>query len=100
MWVMPIITGIAEVMSTITFIQFIEEEACQTASLGAFLAIRSRHYSAAQPCLDLVEKEIIPHLEAINSTFGLFAPYSFGCFYDYIASAKASASVMRELCNL
>jgi len=99
-WIFPIISGIAEVMSVITFIQFIEEEACQTASLGAFMAIRARHYQAAQPCLDLIDNQLIPHLEWINSTIGPLAPYSVGCFYDYIQSAKANTTVLRELCNL
>lgn len=99
-WIFPIITGIAEVMSTITFIQFIEEEACQTAGLGAFMAIRSRHYSAAKPCLDLLENQLIPHLELINGTIGYLAPYSKGCFADFITATKINAAVMRELCNL
>jgi len=99
-WIFPIISGIADVMSVITFIQFIEEEAIQTAGLGAFMAVRSRHYNAAKPCLDLVQNELIPHLEAINTTIGILAPYSQGCFSDYIKSAKLNAIVMRELCNL
>lgn len=99
-WVFPVITGIAEVMSTITFIQFIEEEACQTASLGAFMAIRSRHYAAAKPCLDLIDDELVPHLKSVNETIGHLAPYSQGCFRDYIRSAQENTKVLRELCNL
>jgi len=99
-WIFPIITGIAEVMSVITFIQFIEEEAIQTASLGAFMAIRSRHYAASKPCLDLIDNQLIPHLELINGTIGYLAPYSQGCFHDYVESAKANTTVLRELCNL
>ncbi|GAH64409.1 unnamed protein product [marine sediment metagenome] len=45
--ILPIIMGIANVMEIVTFIQFIEEEAIQSAALGVFLAIRGKSYRGA-----------------------------------------------------
>lgn len=102
MWagLFAIIKGLIDVMSIVTFIQFIQEEAIQTASLGAYMAIKNRHYSAAKPMLDLLDNELILHLALVNDTIGWLAPYSWGCFHDFTLAAWANTTVLRELCNL
>ncbi len=82
-WVMPVITGVVMVMEAITFIQFIEEEAIQSAGLGAFLAIRSRDYHSAWLAINLLENELVPHLEAVNEKLGWIAIYSQGALHFF-----------------
>ena len=96
-WVLPVITGVTEVMSAITFIQFIEEEAIQTCSLGIYLAIRVRNFTAARQALETLEGTLLPHLITINNTFGWLAPYSKGCFQDYITACQAQIEVYKQL---
>ena len=96
-WVLPVIEGVMEVMSIVTFIQFIEEEAIQTASLGAWMAIRAKHFPRARYMLYRLEHEFIYHLEVVNTTFGWLAPYSQGCFYDFIQASKANVETLKEL---
>ena len=52
-WVLPVVTQAFSIMETVAFIQFIEEEAIQSASLGVFLAIRQRNYRAAWTAIHL-----------------------------------------------
>jgi hypothetical protein len=96
-WIMPTIEGVAFVMESITFIEFIQEEAIQSCALAAFMAIRSKRYDAARQCLDILESTLIYHLELVNEAVGPLAPYSVGCFADFVTSAKLSAATMRSL---
>ena len=59
-WVLPVVKGLVMVMEAITFIQFIEEEAIQSAGLGAFLAIRSRDYRSAWLAINLLKTNLFP----------------------------------------
>ncbi|GAH77337.1 unnamed protein product, partial [marine sediment metagenome] len=81
---MPILKGLVNVMEIVTFIQFIEEEAIQSAALGVFLAIRGKSYRGASLGITLLRGRLIPHLEDINLAVGWMAPYSVGCFSDFI----------------
>lgn len=98
-WVLPVIKGVLDVMSAITFIQFIEEEAIQSAGLGAFLAIRSRDYNSAWLAIHLLEDELVPHLDSINSSVGWIAIYSKGAFYDFIQAQKTNIVIYKNLCT-
>jgi len=98
-WILPVITLVKEAMSIITFIQFIEEEAIQSAGLGAFLAIRCRDYRSAWLAINLMETELIPHLESINSNVGWFAIYSQGCFYDFAKAQRTTLEIYKNLCT-
>ncbi len=99
MWVMPIITGAVELMSTVAFIEFIEEEAIQSAALGAFLAIRQRNYHAARLAIDLLDKELIPHLDAVNIQLSWACPYAIGPFHDFVLASKMNVEIYKELCT-
>jgi len=96
-WVMPVIGGLQFVMEGVTFIQFIEEEAIQSASLGCFLALRARCYSAAARCITVIRAELVPHLKLINDNLGYLAPYSKGAFADFIKATELNLTVYDDL---
>lgn len=96
--ILAALEGVANLMETITFVQFIEEEAIQSASLGVFLAIRQRNYTAAFRCINLLEYTLLPHLIEYNEYAGWIALYSKFCFQDFIAATKANIEVYKDLC--
>lgn len=98
-WIMPVIAGVVMVMEAITFIQFIEEEAIQSAALGAFLAIRSKDYHSAWLAIHLLENELVPHLEAINQALGWIAIYSQGAFFDFARAARTNIEIYKNICT-
>jgi len=69
-FLIPILVGVANVMEIITFIQFIHEEAIQSANLGVYLAVRSKSYPAASRGLGLLRTTLIPHLKNVNDFAG------------------------------
>lgn len=95
-WIMPVVEGLANVMEIVTFIQFIEEEAIQSAALGTFLAIRSG--STRGTTLGITQcRTVCTHLKTINDNIGWMAPYSKGCFADFIASTETNIEIYEEL---
>ncbi|KKN21793.1 hypothetical protein LCGC14_0921730 [marine sediment metagenome] len=92
-----ILQGVANVMEVITFVQFIEEEAIQSASLGVFLAIRGKSYRGASLGMTLLRGTLIPHLKDINLAVGWMAPYSQGCFADFILATETNLDIYEEL---
>ncbi|GAH56790.1 unnamed protein product [marine sediment metagenome] len=98
-WIMPTIEKVWAVMEVVAFIQFIEEEAIQSAALGAFLAIRQRNYKCAWKAIDLLDKELIPHLDQVNREIGWVSPYSFGCFRDFIRASQLNVEIYKDLCT-
>ena len=96
-WVLPIIKGVQQIMEAITFVQFIEEEAIQSAGLGAFLAIRQRDYRSARLAIDLLENELVPHLDSTNFMVGWMAPYSAGAFYDFVKAQRVNIEIYKNL---
>ena len=92
-FLLPILQGLANVMEIVTFIQFIEEEAIQSASLGVFLAIRAKHYPGATYGMSLLRGQLIPHLKDINEYVGWMAPYSQGCFADFVAASESNLEI-------
>lgn len=98
-WVMPVITGVWAVMEVVAFIQFIEEEAIQSAALGAFLAIRQKNYKAAWKAIKLLDEELIPHLDRVNLEIGWASPYSIGCFHDFVVASRLNVEIYKDLCT-
>lgn len=96
-FLIPILAGIANVMEIVTFIQFIEEEAIQSASLGVFLAIRGKSSAGAVRGTYLLEYTLIPNLKMINETVGWMAPYSKGCFADFILASETNLDTYKDL---
>lgn len=95
-WVLPVLTGVTEVMSVVTFIQFIEEEAIQSSALGTYLALRAN-------CMPAVTKGmyrydvILTHLEAINDNLGWLAPYSKWPFQDFCEASRTNLEIFNDL---
>jgi len=85
------------VMEIVTFIQFIEEEAIQSASLGVFLAIRGKSYRGASLGITLLRGQLIPHLKDINDYVGWMAPYSKGCFADFILATETNLEIYEDI---
>ena len=96
-YLIPILKGIEAVMEIVTFIQFIEEEAIQSASLGVFLAIRSKSYRGASLGITLLRGQLIPNLKAINENVGWMAPYSKGCFADFIIATETNLEIYEDI---
>jgi len=96
-YLIPILKGIEAVMEIVTFIQFIEEEAIQSASLGVFLAIRSKSYRGASLGITLLRGQLIPNLKAINDNVGWMAPYSKGCFADFIIATETNLEIYEDI---
>ena len=96
-WLIPVLKGLANVMEIITFIQFIEEEAIQSAALGVFLAIRGKSYRGASLGITLLRGTLIPHLKDINQAVGWLAPYSEGCFADFILSTETNLEIYEDI---
>ncbi|MBA7690159.1 hypothetical protein ES703_98683 [subsurface metagenome] len=93
---LPILIGIAHVMEIVTFIQFIHEEAIQSANLGVFMAVRSKCFPAAIRGLGLLRMTLIPHLKNVNDFAGYLAPYSKLCFEDFVKASEANLDIMEE----
>lgn len=93
----PILVGLANVMEIVTFIQFIEEEAIQSAALGVFLAIRGKSTAGAITGISLLEVVLIPHLKEINNTVGWMAPYSKGCFADFVLAQETNLVIYKDI---
>lgn len=96
-FLLPILGGLANVMEIVTFIQFIEEEAIQSAGLGVFMAIRAKSYRGASLGMSLLRTQLIPHLKDINEYVGWMAPYSKGCFEDFIMAAETNLEIYEDI---
>jgi hypothetical protein len=96
-WVLPVLTGVAEVMSAVTFIQFIEEESIQACMLGSFLALKAKNYKAANIAIQRTQGTLLLHLKLINESMGWLAPYSKGCFQDYVIATETLLEVYYQL---
>jgi hypothetical protein len=96
-WVLPVLAGVANIMETVTFIQFIQEEAIQSCALGIFLAIRQKKYYSAQQGLNVLEGTLCYHLELVNQAVGWLAPASKGAFQDFILATQTNIEIYHEL---
>jgi len=94
---LAVLQGLANVMEIVTFIQFIEEEAIQSAALGCFLAIRAKNYRGASLGMSILRSRLIPNLKDINDYVGWMAPYSKGCFSDFIAASELNLVIYEEI---
>jgi len=94
---LPILAGLANVMEIVTFVQFIEEEAIQSAALGVFLSIRGKSPGGAARGIGLLEAILIPHLKDINYYAGWMAPYSNGCFQDFILATETNVQIYKDI---
>lgn len=93
---MKMLEGLQDMMSAITFIQFIEEEAIQSAALGTFLALR--HGSNRGAALGIAQTRVIcDHLKLINDNLGWAAPYSKGCFQDFLAATLVNLDIYDDI---
>lgn len=95
--ILAALTGVANLMEIITFIQFIEEEAIQSAGLGVFLAIKAKSYRGASLGITLLRGRLIPNLKDINEYAGYAAPYSQGCFADFIKAAEVNLDIYEDI---
>lgn len=95
--ILAALVGVSNLMEIVTFIQFIHEEAIQSAALGVFLAIRGKSYSGASLGITLLRGELIPHMKEINEYAGYLAPYSQGCFADFIKAAEINLDIYESI---
>jgi hypothetical protein len=85
------------IMESITFIEFIEEEAIQTCGLSVYLAVRQKRYAEARDALDTLEYTLLPHLRLVNQVLGPLAPYSYGSFMDYVSATQVMCNTYRAV---
>ncbi|MBA7548922.1 hypothetical protein ES705_41390 [subsurface metagenome] len=95
--ILAALTGVANLMEIVTFIQFIEEEAIQSAALGVFLAIRGKSYRGASLGITLIRGQLLPHLREINDYAGYLAPYSQGCFHDFADATEINLEIYEDI---
>lgn len=94
--ILAAISGIADAMEIITFIQFIEEEAIQTASLGTFMAIRNGSWKGASMGINKT-RQIVAWLREVNDAAGWIAPYSKFCFADYCDACETNLNIYDDI---
>jgi len=95
--IVALLEGVANVMETVTFIQFIEEEAIQSAALGIFLAIRGKSLVGAMKGMTLLRGQLLPNLRYINNNAGWLAPYSKGPFQDFCDATETNLDIYEDL---
>lgn len=98
-WLAPVLKmleAVQDMMSAITFIEFIEEESIQAAALAAFLALRNNSTQGTVIALEQMQL-CVDHLREINESIGIFAPYSKGCFQDFYKASYTSIEVYRDV---
>jgi hypothetical protein len=95
--ILAALQGVANVMEIVTFIQFIEEEAIQSAALGVFLAIRGKSYRGASLGITFIRGQLLPHLRDINDYAGYLAPYSKGCFKDFADATELNLEIYEAI---
>ncbi len=93
------LSGIMDVMSAATFIQFIEEEAIQSAALGTFLALRHGSFRGASLGINRTY-QILDNLIALNTHIGWMAPYSKRCFEDFILATQTNLEIYTDIIML
>lgn len=96
-WILPVLKGVMDVMSAVTFIQFIEEEAIQSCQLGTYMAFKQKRYKAAARAMIVTRSTLVYHLKAINQTVGFLAPYSKSAFEDFITATEMTLEVYDDL---
>jgi len=96
-WILLALEGVANIMEVVTFIQFIEEEAIQSTSLGIFLALRAKSYPAASMGMSLLRGQLLLHLKDINEYAGWMAPYSKGCFKDFCDATELNLEIYENI---
>lgn len=89
--------GVSFMMEAVTFCQFIEEEALQACGLSCFMALRSKNWKAASWAMQTMRTPLLEHLMNLNSVAGWLAPYSKGCFEDFITAVQVQLQVYDEL---
>jgi len=96
-WVFPVLKGVLEVMSIVTFIQFIEEEAIQSCQLGTYMAFRQKRYKAAARSMIVTRSTLLYHLKMVNYALGIYAPYSYFAFKDFITATESTLETYEDL---
>jgi len=99
LWIQQILKaleGIQDMMAAITFMQFIHEEAIQSAALGTFLALRHGSYRGASLGISQT-RQILENLKAVNTYAGIFAPYSHRCFEDFIKATETNLEIYDDI---
>jgi len=95
--ILAALEGVADIMEMITFVEFIEEEAIQSAALGVFLAIKGKSYRGASLGMSLLRGRLVPKLKDINEYAGYAAPYSQGCFADFIKATETNLDIYEDI---
>lgn len=95
-WILPVLTGVSEVMSAVTFMQFIEEEAIQAAGLGTYLAFKGNCMPAVTKGMMRMDT-VVTHLEAINDNLGWLAPWSKWAFKDFCQATRTNMEIFNDL---
>ncbi len=94
-WVV-LIAGVANVMEVVTFIQFIEEEAIQSAGLGTYLALRAGVSTGVTKGIHRMDV-CCTHLEGMNDQVGWLAPYSKWPFQDFAEATRTNIDIFQDI---
>lgn len=94
--ILAALSGIANAMEIVTFIQFIQEEAIQTSSLGTFLALRNGSYRGAALGINRT-RLLVSYLRDVNDWAGWIAPYSKYCFADFCDAVDTNLEIYDDI---
>ena len=96
---LPWLGGAIGVMSTITFISFLYEEALQSAGMGVWVAISNKQWSTAEKALNKAEG-LLSTAEWFYNNIGWMAPYSWKVFKSYARATRIQYDVYRQVINV
>ena len=88
-----IIEAILSIPDTATFIEFIYEEACQTALFAVYNAIKNGDDETARAILDYIKLELLPDAVNFVSFWGNLAPHTKTCFERFFDAVDFSVQV-------
>jgi len=95
-----IIEAILSIPDTATFIEFIYEEACQTALFALYNAIRAEDKETARAILDYIKLELLPDAVNFVAFWGNLAPHTKTCFQRFFEAVDYATQAYEQVIAL
>jgi hypothetical protein len=86
-----------EMLETITFIEFIYEEAIQTELMAIYIALKNSLWKQGREVFKHLVDTTLPRAMGFVNTYGYLAPWSKGVFIAYYDSALEQAKVYQKI---
>jgi len=92
-----IIEAILSIPDTATFIEFIYEEAAQTALFAVYNAVKAGDKETARAILDYIKLELLPDAVNFVSFWGNLAPHTKTCFQRFFDAVDYSVQAYENV---